>query len=90
MIIKPQIQTSHNKFVVCNNSIKMAVIINNINQLDLDGNYSYADYLLWQFKERVEIIKGKIFKMSPAPSRLHQYTSWLLGREIDRTFVKTT
>jgi hypothetical protein len=26
--------------------------------------------LLWQFKERVELIKGKIFKMSPAPSTL--------------------
>ena len=90
MIIKPQIQTSHNKFVVCDNSIKMAAIINNINQLDLDGNYMYADYLLWQFKERVELIKGKIFKMSPAPSRLHQDTCWLRGREIDRTFVKTT
>ena len=68
----------------------MAVIINNINQLDLDGNYMYADYLLWQFKERVEIIKGKIFKLRPAPSRLHQDTCWLRGREIDRTFVKTT
>ena len=90
MIIKPQIQKPQNKFVVCDNSIKMAAIINNINQLDLDGNYSYAYYLLWQFKERVEIIKGKILKMSPAPSLLHQYTSRLLGRQIDWTFVKTT
>ena len=68
----------------------MVAITNNINQLDLTGNYIYADYLLWQFKETVEIIKGKIFKMSPALGRLHQDTSWLLGREIDRTFVKTT
>ena len=30
------------------------------------------DYLLWQFKERVELIKGKIFKMSPASSRKYQ------------------
>lgn len=30
------------------------------------------DYLLWQFEERVELIKGKIFKMSPASSRKYQ------------------
>ncbi len=67
----------------------MSTIINNINQLDLDGNYTYADYLLWHFNERVEIIKGKIFKMSPAPSRMHQDTSWLLARQIDKIFAKT-
>jgi len=49
--------------------------ISDINQLDLNGLYSYADYLLWQFKERVELIKGKIFKMSPAPTEQHQKIS---------------
>ena len=44
----------------------------NISQLDLTKTYSYADYLLWRFEERLELIKGKIFKMSPAPSRKHQ------------------
>ena len=34
--------------------------------------YTYADYLQWTFKERVELIKGKIFKMSPAPNPMHQ------------------
>jgi Uma2 family endonuclease len=53
----------------------MGTIITNIKQLDLSGSYTYADYLLWQFKDRVEIIKGKIFKMSPAPSRSHQEIS---------------
>jgi len=47
-------------------------MITNINDLDLNGTYSYADYLRWQFQERVELIKGKIFKMSPAPLRNHQ------------------
>lgn len=47
-------------------------MINDINQLDLNKTYSYADYLLWRFEERVELIKGKILKMSPAPSRKHQ------------------
>lgn len=46
--------------------------ITNINQLDLNGVYTYADYLLWKFEERVELLKGRIFKMSPAPSTQHQ------------------
>ena len=53
----------------------MASVITNIKQLDLKGSYTYADYLLWQFKERVELIKGKIFKMSPAPGSFHQEIS---------------
>ena len=40
--------------------------------LDLDKIYTYADYYKWRFEERVELIKGKIFKMSPAPNRFHQ------------------
>ncbi|MDO4763402.1 MAG: Uma2 family endonuclease [Flavobacteriaceae bacterium] len=49
--------------------------ITNINQLDINGTYSYADYLLWKFKERVELFKGRILKMSPAPSTKHQEIS---------------
>ena len=56
----------------------MSGVVTNINQLDPKGNYTYADYLLWQFSERVELIKGKIFKMSPAPSRNHQGISMAL------------
>ena len=41
-------------------------------QLDLSKRYTYADYLTWQFDEMVELIKGKVFKMPPAPSRAHQ------------------
>lgn len=37
-----------------------------------EGKYSYADYLTWQLDEMVEIIKGKLFKMTAAPSRIHQ------------------
>ncbi|WP_026977137.1 Uma2 family endonuclease [Flavobacterium tegetincola] len=47
-------------------------MINDINQLDLNKTYSYADYLTWMFQERLELYKGKIFKMSPAPSLYHQ------------------
>ncbi|MDO5104955.1 Uma2 family endonuclease [Capnocytophaga sp.] len=54
--------------------------ITNINQLDVaNGVYTYADYLLWKFEERVELLKGKIFKMSPAPSLRHQKISMNLS-----------
>jgi Uma2 family endonuclease len=47
-------------------------MITDINQLDLDKAYSYAEYLTWMFQERLELFRGKIFKMSPAPSMYHQ------------------
>ena len=60
--------------------------ITNINQLDpLYGVYSYADYLLWKFKERVELFKGKLFRMS-APSALHQEISMRLAGELYQFF----
>jgi len=50
--------------------------ITSVNDLDVVyGRYSYADYLSWKIKERIELIKGKLFKMSPAPSMLHQKIS---------------
>ncbi|MBT0809706.1 Uma2 family endonuclease [Litoribacter ruber] len=36
------------------------------------GKYSYADYLSWDMEEMVEIIKGKVYKWTAAPSRIHQ------------------
>lgn len=49
--------------------------ITDLSQLDLDGTYSYADYLTWKFDERVELIKGKISLMCPAPNVQHQQLS---------------
>jgi Uma2 family endonuclease len=46
-----------------------------LEQLDLSKRYSYADYFRWKFQERVELIKGFIYKMSPAPSAKHQLIS---------------
>jgi Uma2 family endonuclease len=40
-----------------------------------EKHYTYADYLNFNFDEMVEIIKGKIFKMSPAPTSFHQNIS---------------
>lgn len=50
-------------------------MITKLKQLDLSKQYSYADYLKWQFEERVELIRGYIYKMSPAPARKHQAIS---------------
>ena len=44
-------------------------------RLDLNGIYTYWDYLKWQFEERVELIRGKVFRMSPAPNVNHQRIS---------------
>jgi len=57
-------------------------MITDISALDPNKSYTYADYLKWQFKERVELIKGRIFKMSPAPSTLHQKVSIILASQI--------
>jgi Uma2 family endonuclease len=56
--------------------------ITRIEQLDLNQTYSYADYLTWQFNETVELIKGKIMLMSPAPNVYHQRISRNLTRFI--------
>ncbi len=45
-----------------------------LDQLDRNKAYSYADYLLWKFKERVELLKGMVTEMS-APSTQHQKIS---------------
>lgn len=50
--------------------------------LDLTKSYTYADYLKWSFDERVELIKGKIFKMSPSPGAMHQRLSSRIHIEI--------
>ncbi|QEC78013.1 Uma2 family endonuclease [Mucilaginibacter ginsenosidivorax] len=46
-----------------------------LSDLDVTKTYTYADYLKWAFDERIELIKGKIFKMSPAPGSIHQRLS---------------
>ncbi len=46
-----------------------------MHNLDLTQKYSYADYLSWKMDKLVEIIKGNIMKMSPAPLTAHQMLS---------------
>lgn len=57
-------------------------VVKNLSDLDLTKTYTYSDYLLWQLSERVELIKGFILKMSPAPSRKHQTISQNLNYKI--------
>lgn len=49
-------------------------------QLNPEGTYTYWDYLKWRFTERVELIRGKLFKMSPAPGLSHQRISLSLTK----------
>lgn len=50
----------------------MGTVITDINQLDPQKTYTYADYLQWKFDEYVELFRGKLMRMSPAPMRRHQ------------------
>jgi Uma2 family endonuclease len=63
--------------------------INKISQLDLQKKYTYADYLTWRFTERVELIKGWIHQMSPAPNVSHQKVSMKLSTLLS-TYLKNT
>ena len=49
-------------------------------------HYTYKDYLEFSHNELVEIINGKIFKMSPAPSTRHQSVSLRLSTIISNYF----
>lgn len=66
------------------------MVITDINQLDANGTYTYADYLLWRFKEQVELLRGKLFKMSPAPREIHQRVSMYLSGELYNFFKDKT
>ncbi|MEM6298235.1 MAG: Uma2 family endonuclease [Bacteroidota bacterium] len=64
--------------------------ITSLDQLDPSKVYSYADYLQWQFEEMVELIQGKIVKMSPAPNRRHQNISMKMGVLLYQAIEKTS
>ena len=40
--------------------------------IDPIKTYTYKDYLTFEENDRIEIIDGGIYNMSPAPSRIHQ------------------
>lgn len=49
--------------------------VSSLEDIDLSLTYSYANYLTWIFDDRVELIRGRVVKMSPAPSPVHQEVS---------------
>lgn len=57
-------------------------MVTDFSQLDLSKQYTYADYLTWTFDDRVELFKGWVKKMSPAPNMSHQRISWNFSGEI--------
>lgn len=57
--------------------------MNSIDELDFSKTYTYADYYSWRFEERLELIKGKIFKMSPAPGGNHQTIALNIGTDLN-------
>ncbi len=65
-------------------------IVKNFIDLDLNKSYTYSDYLLWQFSERVELIKGFIRKMSPAPNSSHQKISYNITGAFFETFKRNS
>jgi Uma2 family endonuclease len=46
--------------------------------------FNYTDYIAWKFKERIELIRGRIFKMCAAPSLTHQRISANIEKRLDR------
>ena len=54
--------------------------------LDKTKEYTDLDYLKWKFTERVELILGRIVKMSPAPNRKHQKLVVNSNRAFDLAF----
>lgn len=63
-------------------------MVKDIKDLDLKKSYTYADYLTWELGEFVELIKGKIFRMSPAPLRVHQRICNNISSEVSHFLKK--
>lgn len=60
--------------------------ITQLSQLDLNQSYSFADYMTWQFDDAIELIKGKIMLMAPAPNVKHQTISTRLTAVLYNSF----
>lgn len=51
-------------------------------------SYTYSDYLKWKFEERLELFRGRIFRLS-APNRRHQEVSRALLVEVVNILKKS-
>lgn len=64
------------------------MVITSLDQLDPNGTYTYADYLIWQFSERVELLHGKIRQID-SPSVKHQRISIRFSRLLANALWQT-
>jgi Uma2 family endonuclease len=62
-------------------------MITSLDQLNSNGYYTYADYLMWRFKERVELLRGRLFEMA-APNVKHQRILVKLTVRLENTLEK--
>jgi Uma2 family endonuclease len=62
-------------------------MVTSLDQLDPNGSCTYADHLLWQFQEWVELLRGKIRQMA-ASSMKHQHIIRRLTRDIANALWK--
>jgi Uma2 family endonuclease len=53
-----------------------------VEEPDYAGSYTYADYMTWTVPDMMELIRGKIYKMSPAPRAVHQVVTGEVYRQI--------
>lgn len=57
-----------------------------IEDLDLKKQYSLADYWNFKFDRMVELVKGFVINMAPAPAPYHQSVSRYLTKQIEASF----
>jgi Uma2 family endonuclease len=53
-----------------------------VEEPDITGSYTYSDYMKWTVPDMMELIRGKIYKMSPAPRAVHQIVTGEVYRQI--------
>lgn len=59
-----------------------------VEEPDYAGSYTYADYMKWTVPDMMELIRGKIYKMSPAPRTIHQEVAGILHVKIGHYLIK--
>ena len=63
--------------------------INMVEEPSAQYTYTYADYLQWKFEERLELFKGKIFRLA-APNTKHMVVASNLHLQIGSHFKNHT
>ncbi len=60
-----------------------------LEDIDLSLTYSYSNYLTWLFDDRVELVKGKVYKMSGS-ARRHQQVSIYIASMLFNLLLRKT